>query len=155
MKQIPEKSFQTERAGDAVFNLREFFCGELFPTRTDRSMIPEAAEEELAFGEGETHLAREANQQDTVESVRGIATLAADTVGRGEQSDTFIVADRGGLETGARGKFADFHGTSPGAATMRRRFNWRLPSKCDSSTTPAFAKQELADQGAAFLVCSG
>jgi hypothetical protein len=51
MKQILEKSFQTDRAGDAVCNLGKFFCGELFPARTDRNIIPEAAEEELDFRE--------------------------------------------------------------------------------------------------------
>ena len=94
MEQILEKSFQTERADDAIFDLGEFFCGELFPARADRSLIPEAAKEKLDFGKGETHLAREANQQDTVESVSRVAALAADAMRRRKQAELFVVTDR-------------------------------------------------------------
>ena len=112
MEQILEKDFQAERAGDRVFNLGEFLCGQFFPARADRNIIPKPAEEELDFGEGEIHLAGEANQQDTVEGVRRVTTLAADTVGRSEQTEPFIVADGGSVQTSAVRKLADLHGTS-------------------------------------------
>ena len=109
MEEILEKGFQAESAGDAVSNLGELLGGEFSPARADRSIIPEAAEEKLDFCERETHLAGKANQQDAVESVRGVTTLAADTVGRGEQTEPFIVADGRSSETGAVSKLADFH----------------------------------------------
>jgi hypothetical protein len=123
VEQILEKRFQTERAGDAVFNFGDLFRGEFFPARADRSILPKAAEEELDFGERKTHLGGKANQQDAVESVRGVTTLAADTVGRGKQTEPFIVADRRSAETGAVSKLADFHGTSPSAATVAGSFS--------------------------------
>ena len=109
MEEILEKGFQAESAGDAVSNLGELLGGEFSPAPADRSIIPEAAEEKLDFCERETHLAGKANQQDAVESVRGVTTLAADTVGRGEQAKPFIVADGRSSETGAVSKLADFH----------------------------------------------
>jgi len=83
-KKALEKGFETEGAGDAGFDFGEFPSGKLLPARTDGSVVAEAAEEELDFVEGEAHLAGEANEQDTVESVGGITTLATSAVRRSE-----------------------------------------------------------------------
>ena len=47
MEEILEKRFEAESAGDAVFNLGKLLCGEFFPARADRSIIAEAAEEDV------------------------------------------------------------------------------------------------------------
>ena len=62
VEQALEKGFETEGAGDVVFDLGEFFGGEFFPARADRGIVAEAAEEELDFAEGEAHLAGKADQ---------------------------------------------------------------------------------------------
>lgn len=55
-----EKSFEAKGAGDGGFDFREFSGGEFFPAGADGSSVAKAAEEELDFGEGEAHFAREA-----------------------------------------------------------------------------------------------
>ena len=52
-----------------------FFAASFLGARADRSILPQAAEEELDFGKGQAHLAREANQPDAVGSVRRATTL--------------------------------------------------------------------------------
>ena len=103
MLKVLEKGFEAERADDVVFDLDEFFGSEFFPARADWSVVAEAAEKELDFGEGETHFAGEANKQDAVEGVRGIAALTASTVWRGEQAEFLVVADGRGMEASAAG----------------------------------------------------
>jgi len=82
-----EKGFETEGTGDAGFDFGELSGGELFPARADGSVVTEAAEEELDFREGETHFSGEADEQDAVERVEGIAALAASTVRRSEEAE--------------------------------------------------------------------
>jgi len=110
MLEILEKSFETKPAGDAGFDFRELFGGEFFPARTDGGVVTEAAKEELDFREGEAHFAGKANEQDAVESVGGIAALAAEAMRGSEEAEFFVVADGGGVDAGAVGKFTDFHG---------------------------------------------
>ena len=104
-----EKRFEAERAGDAGFDLGELSGGELFPAWTDGSIVAEAAKKELDLGEGKAHLAREANEQDAVEGVRGIAALTSGTVRRGEQAEFLVVADGRGMEASAAGEFTNLH----------------------------------------------
>jgi hypothetical protein len=104
-----EKGFELEGAGDVSLDFGEFVGGEFCPAGADGSVIAEAAEEELDFGMGEAHVGGEADEKDAVEGVGGIAALAAEALGRGEQTAFFIVADGGGVETGAAGELADFH----------------------------------------------
>jgi len=107
---VLEKSLEAERAGDAGFYFGELAGGEFFPARADGSFFAEAVEEELDFGEREAHFSCEANEEDAVESVRGIAALAAGAMRRSEQAEFLVVADGGGVEAGAVSEFADFHG---------------------------------------------
>jgi hypothetical protein len=108
-----KEGFEFEGAGDALFDFDKFPGGEFFPAGTDGSVIAEAAEEELDFGEGETHVGGKADEQDAVKGVAGIAALAADPLGRCEEAAFLIVADGGGVEIGARGEFTDFHDGVP------------------------------------------
>jgi hypothetical protein len=96
-----------------LFDFDEFPGGEFFPARADGGVITEPAEEELDFGEGEAHVGGEADEEDAMEGVAGIAALAADTLRRGEKATFLIVADGGGVEVGASGELADFHDGVP------------------------------------------
>lgn len=75
-----EKSFEAKRTGDAGFDFGELSGGEFFPAWADGGAVAEAAKEEFDFGKGETHFSGEADEQDAVESVGGIAALAAGAV---------------------------------------------------------------------------
>ena len=77
MLKVLEKSFQTKRAGDAGLDFGELSGGELFPAGADGGVVTEAVEEELDFREGEAHFSGETDEEDAVESVGGIAALAA------------------------------------------------------------------------------
>jgi hypothetical protein len=57
-----EEGFESERARDVLFHFDEFAGGEFFPAGADGSVVTEAAEEELDFGEGEAHVAGEADE---------------------------------------------------------------------------------------------
>jgi hypothetical protein len=92
-----------------LIDFDELASGEFFPARTDRSVVAEAVEEELDFGEGETHFGGKANEEDARKGVTGIAALAAEALRRGEETEFFVVADGGGVKAGGRGKLADFH----------------------------------------------
>jgi hypothetical protein len=108
-----EEGFELAGAGDVLFDFEEFAGGEFFPARANWCVVAEAAEEQLDFGEGEAHLGGEADEEDTMESVAGIAALAAGPLGRGKEAHFFVVADGGGVEAGARGEFTDFHDGVP------------------------------------------
>ena len=123
-----KQSFQAEPAGDAGFNFGEFLCGEFFPARADGSVVAQAAEEELDFGKGKIHFSREANEEYAVEGVGGIAALAAGAMRRSEQAEFFVVADGGGVDAGALGEFADFHG-----APSLDRGIWLVLTRCNQS----------------------
>jgi hypothetical protein len=112
-QQALEQGFELEGAGDVSIDLDEFPGSEFFPAGPDGGVISEAAEEELDLAECETHFSGEVDEEDTIEGLPGIAALAAHTLGRGEQPAFFVVTDGGGVEVGARGKFADFHDGAP------------------------------------------
>jgi hypothetical protein len=104
-----QERFELNGACDVLFNLDEFAGGEFSPARADGRVVTEAAEEELDFGEGKTHLACETDKQDAMKGVSRIAALAADAHGWCEEAASFVVADGGGIEVGAAGELADFH----------------------------------------------
>jgi hypothetical protein len=108
-EQALEKSFEAQRTGDVFFDLGELSRCEFLPTRADARIVAEAAEEELDFDEGEAHFARKANEQDAIEGVRGIATLAAGTVRWNEQAEFLVVANGGSVQARAASEFPDFH----------------------------------------------
>jgi hypothetical protein len=108
-----EEGFELAGAGDVLFDFEELAGGEFFPARANWCVVAEAAEEQLDFGEGEAHVGGEADEEDAVESVAGVAALAAGPLGRGEEAHFFVVADGGGVEAGAGGEFTDFHDGVP------------------------------------------
>jgi len=96
-----------------LFDFDEFPRGEFFPARADGDVVAETVEEELDFGKRETHVGGEADEEDAMESVAGVATLAAEPFWRGEEAEFFVVTDGGGVEIGASGEFTDFHDAVP------------------------------------------
>jgi len=104
-----EERFEAKRALDVVLHLRDLAMSEFPPARADGSVFPQAREEELDFTEGKAHVAGEADQEDTMEGITGIAALAADAVGGGEKAELFIVTEGRSVEAGAAGEFPDFH----------------------------------------------
>lgn len=108
-KKALEKSFETQRAGDAGFDFGEFSGGELFPAGADGRIVAKPVEEKLDFGKRETHFSGETDEQDAVKGVERITALAAGAMRRSQQAEFFVVADGGGAEAGALGEFADFH----------------------------------------------
>ena len=110
MEKALEQRLETEGAGDTGLDFDELSGGELFPPRADGRIVAEAAEEESDFGKREAHVAGKANEQNVVESIRRVATLAAHAVRRGKQAESFVVADGGSVEAGAMSELADFHG---------------------------------------------
>jgi hypothetical protein len=111
MEKTLEKGFQAKRASDAVFDVHELSGCEFLPARAHGSLIVQAAKEKPDFGERETHLASEANQEDTIKSVRRIAALAAGAMRRGEEAEPFVVADGGGIQACASSEFTNLHGS--------------------------------------------
>ena len=109
MLEILQKGFETEPAGDAGFDFGELFGGEFFPARPDGGLVAEAVEEELDFREGEAHFSGETDEEDAVESFRGIAALAAGAMRGSEEAEFFVVADGRGVEACAMGELTDFH----------------------------------------------
>ena len=73
----------------------------------------EAVEEELDLRQAEVHLYRDADKQDPVQRVAGIAALAIDALGGRKQARPFVVADGRGREVSACGEFSDFHFRAP------------------------------------------
>ena len=88
--------------------------GEFFPAGADGGIAAQAMEKQFDLAEGEAYVAGEANEKRAVEGVTGIAALAAGAVRRGEQAHFFVVAEGGGVKTGAGGEFPDFHFSLPG-----------------------------------------
>jgi hypothetical protein len=105
-----KKGFELEGTGDIALDFDELAGGKFFPTRADGSVTAEATEKEIDFREGKVHVACETDEEDAIESVGGIAALAANTLWRDEEATLFVVADGGGVEAGERCKLADFHG---------------------------------------------
>jgi hypothetical protein len=112
-KEALNEEFEFEGAGDVLIDFDEFPGGKFFPAGADGGVITEPVEEELDFGEGEAHVGGEADEEDAMEGVAGIAALAAEPLGRGEEAAFLIVADGGGVEVGASGEFTDFHDGVP------------------------------------------
>src|SRR5229473_1820243 len=108
-----EEGFELEGTDDTLLDFVEFARGEVFPAGADGGGVAEAAEEEFDFGKGEAHVRGEADEEDAMEGVAGIAALAAGPLGRGEEAHFFVVADSGGVEAGAGGEFTDFHDGVP------------------------------------------
>ncbi len=75
--------------------------GEFFPAGADGGIAAQAMEKQFDLAEGEAYVAGEANEKRAVEGVTGIAALAAGAVRRGEQAHFFVVAEGGGVKTGA------------------------------------------------------
>ena len=95
---------------EAVLEFRDFARGEFAPAGRDGGVGAKAVQKKADFGEGEVHFAGNADEQDAVESVRGITALAVDTLGGREKAELFVIADGGGGDAGLRGEFTDFHG---------------------------------------------
>ncbi len=112
-EEVLEEGFEFEGAGNVFIDFDEFAGGEFFPARADRGVVTEAAEEELDFGEGEAHVRGEADEEDAMEGVAGIAALAAEALGRSQDAHFFVVADGGGVEASGCSKFTDFHENAP------------------------------------------
>jgi len=89
-----EERFQAARTADAVFDFLNFSVREFFPARPDWRVVPQPVEKNFDLAQRESHLARKADEEHTVECVRGVPALAASTVGRGKQSASFVVTDR-------------------------------------------------------------
>jgi hypothetical protein len=104
-----EEGFEFDGAGDGLIDFAELVGGEFFPAGTDGSVVAEAAEEEFDFSEGEAHVGGEADEKDAMKGVAGIASLAADALGRSEEAEFFVVADGGGIEASTASEFTDFH----------------------------------------------
>jgi hypothetical protein len=104
-----QERFEFEGACDVLIDFGELPGGEFFPARADGSIVTEAAEEELDFGEGKAHAAGKTDEEDTMNGVGRVAALAAEALGRSEEAQFFVVADGGSVEVGAAGKLADFH----------------------------------------------
>ena len=111
-EKVLEYRFEAEGALNVAFDFGDFAVRKFFPAWADRSVVAKAAEEELDFGESETHFSGEADEQDAIESVGRVAALAADAVRRGEQAAFFVVANGRGVKAGASGEFSDFHSFS-------------------------------------------
>jgi hypothetical protein len=108
-----EKGLEFAGTRDGLIDFAYFFGGELSPAGADGSIVAEAAEEELDFGEGEAHVAGEADKEDAMQGFGRIAALAAETLRRGEETALFVVTDGGGVEVGAAGELTDFHDGDP------------------------------------------
>lgn len=104
-----QERFEFERASNVLFDFDEFARRELFPAGADGSVVAEAAEEQLDFGEGEAHVAGKADQKDAMEGLGRVTALPTKALGRRQEAAFLVVADRGGIEVGAASELADFH----------------------------------------------
>ncbi len=114
LEEMLEERFQAKGTFNGFLNFADFVMGEFFPARTNRSIVAQTVEKEFDLAKGEAHFAGEANEKRAVEGVARIAPLTSNAVRRGEQAHSLVVAKGGGGETGADGKFPDFHFSLPG-----------------------------------------
>ncbi len=114
LEEMPEERFQAKRTLNRFIHFADFAMGEFFPAGANRRVVAQAVEKEFDLAEGEAHVAGEANEERAVEGVARITPLASRAVRRGEQAHFFVVAEGGGVETGADSKFPDFHFSLPG-----------------------------------------
>jgi hypothetical protein len=97
MQKVFEERFQAARAADALIDFLDLSVREFVPARPDWGVVPQPVEKHFDLVQRESHLARKADEEHAVECVRGVSTLAACTVGRGKQSASFVVTDRGSI----------------------------------------------------------
>jgi hypothetical protein len=114
LEEMLEERFQAKGTLNRFIYFADFVMSEFFPTGANRSVVAQAVEKEFDLAEGEAHVAGEANEKRAVEGIAGIAALAAGAVRRGEQAHFFVVAEGGGVKTGADSEFPDFHFSLPG-----------------------------------------
>ena len=101
------------RLQEVRLQFRYFGGGKFAPAGGDGSVLAETVEEKFDFSEGKIHFAGEADEQDAVEIIGGIASLGVDAAGWGEDAEFLVVADGGGVDAGAGGEVTDFHGAVP------------------------------------------
>jgi hypothetical protein len=100
---MAEEGFQEKSAADGFVEGRDFAGGEFFPARADRRIVAKTPEEELDFRERESHVAGETDEQDAVEGVARVTTLAAEALRGGKEAAFFVVAEGRGAETALAG----------------------------------------------------
>jgi hypothetical protein len=61
VEEMLKEGLQTAGPGEVCIDFLDFAVGEFFPTRADGGVVAKAVEEELDFGEGEAHVAGEAD----------------------------------------------------------------------------------------------
>jgi len=66
-----EERFQAARTADAVLDFLNFSVREFFPARPDWRVVPQPVEKNFDLAQRESHLARKADEEHTVECVRG------------------------------------------------------------------------------------
>ena len=108
-EEMLEERFQAGGTLYRFINFVDLAVGEFFPAWADRGVVAQAVEKESDLAEGEAHFAGETDEEDAVEGVARIASLAAGAVRRDEQTHFFVVADGRGVKAGADGEFSDFH----------------------------------------------
>jgi hypothetical protein len=97
MQKVFEERFQAPRALHAPLDFLNFSVRELFPAWPDRRVVPQSVEKNFDLVQRESHLARKPDEEHAVECARGVAPLAARTVGYGKQTASFVVTDCGGV----------------------------------------------------------
>jgi hypothetical protein len=97
MQKVFEERFQAPRALDAPLDFLNFSVREFFPARPNWRIVPQTIQKNFDLTQRESHLARKADEEHAVECVRWVPALAACTMGRGEQSTSFVVTDRGSV----------------------------------------------------------
>jgi len=97
MQKVFEERFEAPRALDASLDFLNLSVREFFPAGPNWGVVPQPVEKNFDLAQCESHLARKADEEHAVECVRGVPPLAAGTVGRGEQSASFVVTDRGSV----------------------------------------------------------
>jgi hypothetical protein len=113
LEEMLEERFQAKRTLNHFIHFADLVMGEFLPAGADGGIVVQAVEKEFDLAEGETHFAGEANEKRAVEGVARITALTSRAVRRGEQAHFFVVAEGGGVETGADGEFPDFHFSLP------------------------------------------
>lgn len=126
VEKMLEERLQAKAAGDVLIDFEELAGGEFFPAGAYRTVIAEAAEEELDFAEGEAHVGGETDEKYARNGIACVMALATEALGRGEQAAFFVVADGGGVEAGGTGELADFHSVLPGPSPRKTWLDLKL-----------------------------
>jgi len=109
MQKVFEERFQVPSAPNTILDFLNFSAREFFPARPNWRVVPQAVEKNFDLAQRESHLARKADEEHAVEGIRGVPALAARTVGRGKQCASFVVTDRGSVQSRTAGEFAYLH----------------------------------------------